>query len=539
MRLMLKIRASLRPFAAVVLAVCVFASGRVVFASEQQPPAQPPVVAPPQSTVPTGPQLQVSADDAVRMALENNLGMQVERLAPQIQALALSRAQGVYEPTLFSNFSRSANTSPPTDFLSASVATATSGDLRSDAGVTQRMKWFGGSYSVSFAGSRNTTDAPRTPFSPQLGSSFNARYDQPLLRDFRIDFNRVQIEQSKNNLDIADIQLMASVTQTGRTVRDAYYSLVGAIGQLEVARQSLALSNEALRQNRRRVEVGVMAQIDIVEAQAEVARVEEQVILAEVNVRTLEDNLRQLVLNPAQPDFWTVQLVPTEKPTMVAQAIDVEAATQNALKNRTDLAIARKQLDNADLNVRVAQNNKLPLLNLTARYGATGVGGTRNQWGGSIDEEPFIVSSTHRPFNDVLNDVFGNEFRNWGLTLSLSYPIGNDVAEAALAQSRLQRQQGQISLRDLEVRIAGEVRDAGRQVTTSLQRVDATRKAREFAQIRLDAEEKRITAGLSTTFQLLNAQQALSQARQSETRALIDYNRALVAFQAVQTAPVR
>ena len=402
------------------------------------------------------------------------------------------------------------------------------------------MRWGGGSYSVSMTGSRQTTDALRAVFSPQLGSSVSAGYFQPLLRNFTIDFNRAAVLQNRNQLTVADLELLARVTQTGRTVRDAYYSLVGAMGALDVARSSLELANESLRQNRRRVEVGVMASIDIIEAEAEVARVQESVLLNEASVRRLEDILRQLVLNPAQPDYWSVNLRPTDRPVVTAQPVSVEAAIDNALKNRTDLAVMRKQLENTDIDIKLAKNQTLPAIDLQARYGLTGIGGTQNQWAGGLDGEiPFIASTSQRSFSDVLRDVFGNDFRNWSVGVSVSYPIGTSTSEASLAQSRLQLQQGQIALRELEVAVVGQVRDAGRQVSNSLQRVEATRTATKFAQIRYDAEQKRVTAGLGSTFQLLNAQQALTNARQQENSAMIDYNRALITFQAIQTAPIR
>ena len=134
--------------------------------------------------------------------------------------------------------------------------------------------------------------------------------------------------------------------------------------------------------------------------------------------------------------------------------------------------------------------------------------------------------------------MFGNDFKTWSLQLQVNYPIGTSQAEARLASTRLQREQEQNQLRELEIGVTAQVRDAGRQVSTSLQRVEATRTAREFAERRLEAEEKRVTVGLSTTFQLFQAQRDLASVRQQELRAIIDYNRALVNFQAVQQAPL-
>ena len=531
--------------AATMLTLGLFASGRQVFAIGQvadKPPAgqsAPPAAQPPQ---PSGPELSITSEDAVRLALENNLGIQTERLSPQVQALALQGAQGAYAPVLFSNFTRSANTSPPTDFLSAgeNVASTTSGNLRTDGGVQQAIRWGGGSYAVSMAGGRSTTDALRAVFSPQLSSQLNAQYTQPLLRNFRIDTLRQNLLQRRNQLEVSEIQLAARITQTGRAVRSGYMNLIGAIAARDVAQQSLDLARESLRQNERRVEVGTMAQIDILEAQAEVSRQEESLIIAEATIRSAEDNLRTLILNPSQPDFWTVRLNPTERPTMTAQAVDVEAAIANALKNRTDLLETRKQIESADISIRYAQDQKLPALNLQANYGLSGIGGTQQRWSGGFDETtpPFVEFTSQRSFSDVLRDVFGNEFKAWSVALNFSYPLGTSPADAALAQGRVERQQASIDLRDREVTVVAQVREAGRQVNTTLQRVEATRRARDFAQRRYEAEEKRVTVGLSTTFQLLQAQRDLDAAKQNELRALIAYNQALVAFEAVQRAPI-
>jgi outer membrane protein TolC len=542
MRLNQEISARLARGTAAALALCLFASGRQVFAFEQQPPppVAAPVAQPPAPAAPSGPEIQLTADDAVRMALENNLGIQSERLSPQAEAHGVARAEGAYAPAVFSNFSRSANTSPPSDFLSAGVATTTSGSLRSDGGIQQQLRWGGGSYSLGMSGGRSTSDAPRVVFSPQLSSSVNATFTQPLLRNFKIDGFRQALLQSRNQLEVADIQLAARVTQTSRNVRTAYYDLVGALGAIDVARQSLELSRQLLQQNERRVEVGAMAQIDILEAQAEVAQREEAVIIGEANIRAAEDNLRTLVMNPSQPDFWTVRIIPTDRPNVAPQKVDVEAAIGNALKNRTDLAQTRKQLESADINIKFAENQKLPGLNLEARYGASGIGGTQQRWGGGFDQDdpPVLISSTQRSFSEVLQDVLGNDFRTWSLALNFSYPIGTSSADAALAQSRVQRQQATLGLREQEMAVAVQVREAGRQVNTTQQRVEATRKAREFAERRLEAEDKRVTVGLSTTFQLFQAQRDLDTAKQRELQSLIDYNRALVNFEAVQQAPL-
>jgi outer membrane protein TolC len=280
-----------------------------------------------------------------------------------------------------------------------------------------------------------------------------------------------------------------------------------------------------------------MAQIDILEAQAEVSRVEERVIIAEAGIKTAEDNLRTLILSPKSPEYWSTRLVPTEQPTLTPQAIDVDAAVRIALENRTDLAQFRKQIETTQINIDYTRNQKLPDVNLVAAYNTVGVGGTRYIFEPGIFP-PVPQNQIQRSFTDTLRDVFGQDFRTWSVQLQINYPIGTSQADAQHAAAQLQFEQQQGNLRDAELNVTAQVRDAARQVNTALQRVESTRRAVEFAERRLDAENKRVTVGLSTTFQLFQAQRDLASVRQQELNAVIDYNRALVNFQAVQQAPL-
>lgn len=534
MRFKQRIPACFRVFATASIMACLFVSGRGVSASEQgQTPTPQPPAAQTTTQIP-GAVLSISVDEAVRLALQNNLGIEAERLGPQIASLNVAQARAAYAPLLFSTTTKSNSDRPPSDFLSGTGGTITSGSMRSNVGVGQNVKWGGGQYSVSFLGTRSTTSG-FAAFNPNLGANFDASYTQPLLRNFKIDSFRQQLMQSRNAEQIADLDLRQRVAQITRGVRSAYYSLVGAISGLEVASQSLALANQQLKNNKRKVEVGTMAQIDILEAEAEVARVEETVILAETQIRSAEDALRALVLNPSRPDFWTTKIEPAEQPTLAARQIDIDAAVAKALMDRTDLAALKKRVESTDISVEYLKNQKLPEVNLLANYGVVGIAGTQIDWDYSTFTE---LSRSQRSFSDALRDVFGNNFRSWSFQFVVRYPIGTSAADAALASTRLQRQQQLTTIRELEMQITTQVRDAGRQVTTSLQRVESTRKARELAERRLEAEQKRLDVGMSDTFRVFQVQRDLANAKRSEVLAVIDYNRALVNFEAVQTVPV-
>lgn len=547
MGVMQQIQGMRRTRTAVALALGLLAGGGVPAAAGQAPaspvaPGQPPAtvtsgqapVSPPQ-----GSQFQITADEAVRLALENNLGIRAGRLGPQVQALILSQTRASYAPTLISSIAKNSSTTPPEDFLTGSGTALTNAGLRTNGGLQQLLKWGGGRYQVTLDGARSTTSNAGSVYNPRLSSNLSASYTQPLLRNFSIDTLRQQLLAGQKEQEIVDLQLQQQLTQTARAVRSAYYDLVGAIGQLQVAQQSLDLANESLRNNQRRVEVGTIPPIDIVEAQAEVSRNEEAVIINEAQVRAFEDALRTLVLNPSQPDFWTARIAPSEQPVLAAQAVDVEGAIRSAIDRRTDLAQLRRQVDQTDISIRYARNQKLPALDLITSYNAIGLAGIQNEFNYSAGVIPApIVRSSQRSFGTALRDVFRNDFRTWAVQLNVSYPLGTSIAGAALAQGRLQREQQVTTIRARELQVAAEVRDAGRQVDTSLKRVEATRKAREFAEKRYEAEQKRMNVGLSTTFQLFQAQRDLATARLAELNAIIAYNRSLVNFEAVQIVPV-
>src|SRR5262249_39012243 len=180
----------------------------------------------------------------------------------------------------------------------------------------------------SWNSARLTTTNFASNFQPQLNSNVNVQFAQPLVRNFSVDQIRLQVQSSRKVRDLSDIQLEGLITQTLRNVRNAYWDLTYAINSLAAQQQSLALSQQSLRDNQKRVEIGTMAPIDIVQAQAEVASNEQGVIVAEANIKTAQDNLRALILDPGTPEFWNVSFDPTDAPSFEAQAIDVDAAVR-------------------------------------------------------------------------------------------------------------------------------------------------------------------------------------------------------------------
>jgi outer membrane protein TolC len=456
--------------------------------------------------------------------------------------MSVASAASAWTPAFVSRFLSTSSTSPPDTFLSGTTDEISEFDrVFSNFGIQQNIPRFGGQYSVTLDGSRRKNNNIFDDFNPRVDSNLNIQVIQPLLRNFTIDGFRQQFMQAQKQREISDLTLRQTMTITDRNVRNAYWDLVAAIAQLAVQQQSLDLALEQLKNNRTRVEVGTMAPIDIVEAQAEVASNEEAVIVAEAAIRSAEDRLRTLVFNPDQPDFWTIRIEPSQSAQLEPRAIDIDAAVRNALDNRTDLVSARKQVEQADIDLKYFRNQRLPDMNVQFNYGLTGLGGTAFEPLAGFPTPGQTITrqiAAERSFFSTLSDVFGNEFPTWSLQLNIGYPIGRSAAEANLARTRLQRQQSQTSVRELEIQATAGIRDVGRSVTTNLKRVEATRKARELSEQRLQAEQKKFAVGMSSTFQVFQAQRDLARQRNQELRAIIDYNKALVDFEAIQKAPL-
>ena len=482
---------------------------------------------------------RMSIDDAVATALEQNLDLQVQRINPQLRDLEYAGFKANYTPNFNTTLNLVDQTQPPSSLLAGNTSQLTTGRSNLDFGINQLVPWYGGSYNVQWTNGRTTTNNIFSSFDPQLTGGVQASYSQPILRNLKIDGVRQQLLVSQKNREISDTQLSQSVAVTVRNVRNAYYDLMGAIASLQVQRQSLDLARQSLKDNRARVEIGTMAPLDIVQAEAEVATREEAVILAEAAIERQQDAVRALVYNPQSPDFWSARIEPTDTVTFSVTSVDIDGAVRNALSQRTDLVVAKKNIEANDVNIRYFQNQSLPDLNASVNYNAQAIGGVGLLRGPSNGLEPGPITGTReRSYWETLGVLFGGDFPGWTFGLDLTYPIGRSTNEANLARARLQKSQQQRTLQSLELQVATQVREAARNVLTNAKRVDATRASRALAEKRLEAEEKRFQAGLTSSFFVLQAQRDLNVARNSELLALVEYQKSVVNYGAVQQAPL-
>ncbi|MBI4264633.1 MAG: TolC family protein [Acidobacteria bacterium] len=490
-----------------------------------------PTVAPP----PPGTMVDLTLQEATARALERNLELAVERLNPQTFDLNIARIRAAYRPTATSTFGQRSRVQPPTSTLNGGTVVGNEFTTY-NAGISQALPWFGGSTTLQFNNQKQVSSNLFANYNPLFNSSFNFTYTQPMLRGFLIDNNRQQLRVTAISRDISEIQLRGTIATTLANVRNTYWELLYALQAVEVARGSLALADKLVEDNRTRVEIGTMAPLDVVQAEAEAATRRQAVAQAEATWRTSELALKRLLVNGTDDPLWRASINPVDRPVFAPEPLDVEAAVRRALENRADLEQARRQIQSNDITMRLMRNQTLPNLDLTASYGAEGLGGTQYRRQGS-GVTSIIVGTLPGGYGDALRTLTGRNYPNWNLQLNLSYPIGASAAEANYARARVQLNQSAAQLRALELQVATEVTNAALQVDNGLRRYEAASAARQLAQTRLEAEQSRFDVGLSTNFFVVQAQRDLATAQNSELRALLDYRRALVDFQRVQEAP--
>jgi outer membrane protein TolC len=481
------------------------------------------------------PVMRLSLDDAIKLALERNLDISVQRLNPQAFDFSLASLRASYRPTLTSNISQQSITQASTSTISgAAVGTGIVNDTTVyNAGLSQEIWWGGGNLSVAINNDRRTTTNNTALVNPDFRANWSATYTQPLLRDFRIDNTRQQLIVTQLNQDISEIQLQATIINTLSNVRNAYWDYVFAVQSVEVARRSVELAEQLVRDNQTRVEVGTMAPIDVIQAQAQAATQRQNLAIAEGTRRTNELVLKRLIVNGTQDPNWSASVDPTDRPDFVPETIDVAAAVRRALDARTDLAQVRKNLEVNNTTLRFLRNQTLPQVDLTARYGLAGQGGTQFiSTGQGINR--VVTGTIPGGYADALSTLFNRDYPTWTVGVNITYPIGTSAQDASYARAQLQSNQVEAQLRQIELQIATDVTNAATQVQNNVERVQAAQAAREFAQRQREAEQSKFEVGMSTNYFVVQSQRDLATAQNQELQAILAYRRSVVELERLQ-----
>ena len=389
---------------------------------------------------------------------------------------------------------------------------------------------------VGFNNSRQTTNSFFTTVSPALNSSFQFKLNQHLLQGFGFLPNDRLIRITKNNREITDVAFRLQIITTVDQIENLYWNLVFAYENVRVANESLAFAQKTLSDNRKQVEIGSLAPIEVVRAQNTVAADQQVLVQAQTNLE-----LQQLLMKNAlsrtlkDPALAGAEVIPTTTMALPAQepVVPTEDLINDALQHRAELAQLRIDLTNRDLSNRAIKNSLLPSLDLFAYYGGSGTGGAQNPNYLCLSQPTSSFCQGFQPVSPVsygstLNDLVDSSAPDKGVGVTLNIPIRNRQAQALSTRAQLEMRQAQMRLQQVENQVRIEVRNAQFSVTQNRAAVEAAQAAVELGRQSLDAEQKKYALGASTSTLVLQNQSALATAQSNLVSAMAAYEKAQI-----------
>ena len=481
-------------------------------------------------------ELQLSLQNAIQLAIENNLDIGVQRYVAWIADTnvlkALAGPPGLsFDPTFSSTLNWVRSSIPVNNpFISgtglAKVTGLTTNNAQANFGFTKGFK-SGTLFSLAFNNTRASSTSPAVFFNPDVQSTLSVGFEQQLLNGFGFLPNTQFILEAQNNSQAARDTLESEVMTVVANVEDAYWNLVYARSNVGVQEANVNWAQKNLQQTRAELQVGTVAELDVVTAESSLASDQQALIVAQTNELQQQTALLNLITrNPMAAGLESVQVVPTASINTPPQIniIPYRDAVAEAWKDRPDLLAQELALDNSDIAVKATRNALLPTLTLSGNYTTEGLAGNSK---GVVAGQTVILPAG---LLDAWDTLINQNFPTYSAALTLSVPLRNRAAQAASAQAQLQQRESLMSLQSLKNSIAAAVRNAQIAIQQGLANVQAAEKAVQLAQETLNAYQKEYQYGTATEFQVTQQASNLAIAQGNEIQAKAGLLEAVVAL---------
>jgi len=522
--------------------------------------------------------LELSLQDAVELALENSVDIAVQRYYPWIADVGILKASSgssgygtpgaaiagssaslnpfafvinSYDPLLTSSVSFDDRKAPINNpFISGTglgSLTAASIVIHTNQYNTQYAQYFptGTSMTVTFDNTRSSSNPTANFFNPYVQSSLFASFSQNLLSGFGLTVNRRNILIAKNNRKIADLAFTQQAITTTTNTITAYWELVYARENVKVQQQAVAVSEKLFNDNKKQLEIGTMAPLDVTRAEAQLATDRQNLIVAQTVQLQDEQTLKNAITrNPLDPRILNIEIIPTDKPNAPEQteAASFEEALKEAYAKRPDLLEQEYNLRNAAIDVKATHNALLPTATLSAQYGTVGLAGNSQQTltsqttlgtqlvdstGAPINafipvSVPVTTKTNFAGFSDAVSSVFHNNNPDYAVQMSITIPIRNRSLQADNQRSMLVQRQIETQVQQLKNAALLDVRITYIALQQDRARVEAASKASELQKQTFEAEQKKYQLGASTVYNVILTQRDYVTAQGTELRALAD-----------------
>jgi HAE1 family hydrophobic/amphiphilic exporter-1 len=507
-------------------------------------------------------QSPLSLKEAIVMALENNKDIEVSRQNVRIAEFDVRAASGFYEPRFVGNTQFQRATTPNVSVFS-NVQSITQNSIVGSAGFQGSLQKFGTNYSATLNNQRVTTSNPLSLLTPQYNTSFNFSIAQPLFKGRSFDQPRRQIEIAKRNLSLTDTQFRQKSIEIIANVQRAYWNLTFALKNLQVQRDTLRDAKEQLEHNKRLVQEGILAPVDIIAAETQVANFEQNVYAALDQVSQTENVLKNLIAQNRNDPLWAKSVIPTDSVELDVPKTTLPEALSLALENRPELELNEVAKTINEIDQRYFKEQTKPQIDLTAGYTSSGISGTENADALNIfsnndsaekineiitrvnpslpaDQQiqplpivprpPVSPTLTGSNFSSV-TDIFVNRYPTYSVGLQFNLPIGNQTAKAQFGKSLVQGEQIRTQREQLEQLIQVDVRNALQSVLTAQASLRSAAISRENSEKQYDSEKRKLDEGFTDIYAVLERQTALMNARSAEIRAQTELNKAIAELQ--------
>jgi HAE1 family hydrophobic/amphiphilic exporter-1 len=503
--------------------------------------------------------------EAIEMALSNNKDIESSRIDRQVARFTLGAARGAYDLkfSIQSPFVRSI-----TPMASVLGGAADGKLLQRETSIVPQLNggipWTGGSFGLNFSSKRTTTNNSFATLNPQYPTSLTFSFSQPLLRGLRFDSNRQRIEVARKNVALSDEQFRQRVTDIVTQTAKSYWDLAFAVQNLDVQRVAAETAKRQVESNRRMVEQGMMAAMDIVEAETQMAQFEQNAYIAQASLTAAENSLKTLILPDRNSPLWASKLIPVTEPETAPPEMLLADAIKDALANRPELEGLKIAADVSKTNLRYYRDQTKPQIDLVASYMSSGLAGVVRTSSGSnpitgafpviIDRLNQISASQNLPLIDLgsmgsasgssgipgaLIGGYGDSLSNlsgWGyptaqVSLQFSLPLRNRTAENNLAIGLAEVRRSDVRRKQAEQQIEADVRNAAQLLISYKNGLEAARTARRLAQEQYASEQRKFQAGTSTLFLVLQRQTTLVAIQSSELRAQVELAKSIAEFE--------
>lgn len=475
--------------------------------------------------------LTLSLKAYLDLVLANNTNIGIQKLTLEIPKNGIQRALGIFDPTFTASFSATRSETPATNQLQgANILSQLSQPYN---GRFQMLTPFSTTVFTQWSGDRRSTNDFNQLFNPGWNNTFQTGFIQPLIRGRGAYITRLPITIAKRQVRVQEFTFRDQVQNLIVQAENAYWDLVSARERLRVQEQALSLAEESLKRARRELELGATPELEIYQPEQQAATARIGVVQVQYQIKQFEDSLRRQIGADLDPAFQSIPIVLTED---VSQAPDDRQYNPNemvdlAKQHRPDLMSLRTSLEVNDLQISTAMNQLKPQLNFQGTYSTTGRGGVGNLRPGQVGYPEGATGIV------VIPGGFGDSFRQWfnystfAFSLNLQLPLRDRAASAGLADAVVNKRLNAMRERNIEQQLRQEVLNAITQVESSREGVKLARIALEFAEKRVEADQKRYDLGVIQIFFLLSAQTDLTQAQSNLVNQTVQYKRNLLVLQ--------